>query len=83
MQQLKEIVFPDQSPDVVTTDADKALMKALSTVFLTMNQLCWWHVQQNILKNCRKYFKAIGVSYRWANDAQNDSGKISLHKQQN
>ncbi|KAK9494572.1 hypothetical protein V1508DRAFT_412817 [Lipomyces doorenjongii] len=35
-------------------------MKALSTVFpTTVNQLCRWHVEQNILKNCNKYFKTM------------------------
>ncbi|KAK9428469.1 hypothetical protein V1505DRAFT_376989, partial [Lipomyces doorenjongii] len=35
-------------------------MTALSDVFpTTINQLCRWHIEQNILKNCRKYFTDI------------------------
>ncbi|KAK9427676.1 hypothetical protein V1505DRAFT_379344, partial [Lipomyces doorenjongii] len=35
-------------------------MTALSDVFPTaINQLCRWHIEQNILKNCRKYFTHI------------------------
>ncbi|KAK9491670.1 hypothetical protein V1508DRAFT_421267 [Lipomyces doorenjongii] len=35
-------------------------MNALSVVFPTaLNQLCRWHIEQNILKNCRKYFNNV------------------------
>ncbi|KAK9366134.1 hypothetical protein V1509DRAFT_631017 [Lipomyces kononenkoae] len=35
-------------------------MKSLREVFPTsINQLCRWHIQQNIMKNCRKYFSRV------------------------
>ncbi|ODQ70654.1 hypothetical protein LIPSTDRAFT_155377 [Lipomyces starkeyi NRRL Y-11557] len=35
-------------------------MNALSIVFPTaVNQVCRWHIEQNILKNCRKYFNNV------------------------
>jgi transposase-like protein len=53
-------VFADGPPAVVITDADKALMAAIAEVFpTTINQLCRWHIEQNILKNCRKHFQSI------------------------
>ncbi|KAK9251519.1 hypothetical protein V1507DRAFT_499334 [Lipomyces tetrasporus] len=36
------------------------MMKSLIEVFpTTINQLCRWHVEQNIMKNCRKYFSSV------------------------
>ncbi|KAK9238951.1 hypothetical protein V1525DRAFT_68283 [Lipomyces kononenkoae] len=35
-------------------------MYALSVVFRdSMNQMCRWHIEQNILKNCRKHFDTL------------------------
>ncbi|KAK9484849.1 hypothetical protein V1527DRAFT_468809 [Lipomyces starkeyi] len=37
-------------------------MTAVPVVFPTsFNQLCRWHIEQNILKNCRKHFDSIAV----------------------
>ncbi|ODQ68882.1 hypothetical protein LIPSTDRAFT_224484 [Lipomyces starkeyi NRRL Y-11557] len=35
-------------------------MKALAEVFpQTFNQICRWHIQQNILKHCRQMFNSM------------------------
>lgn len=45
-------------PKVVLTDCDEACMSAITAVFLgSVGHLCTWHVNKNILKNCRKYFE--------------------------
>jgi hypothetical protein len=37
-------------------------MSALLQVFPdSMNQLCRWHIEQNILKNCRKHFNTLAA----------------------
>ncbi|ODQ75270.1 hypothetical protein LIPSTDRAFT_69471 [Lipomyces starkeyi NRRL Y-11557] len=36
-------------------------MTAVAQVFpTTFNQLCRWHIEQNIMKNCRKFFDNAG-----------------------
>ncbi|ODQ70576.1 hypothetical protein LIPSTDRAFT_170643 [Lipomyces starkeyi NRRL Y-11557] len=57
----KEDVFSESYPAVVITDPDKALMTAVAEVFPTSgNQLCRWHIEQNIMKNCRQHFDNTG-----------------------
>jgi len=47
------------NPKVISTDRELALMNAIASVFpSTKNILCVWHVEKNILANCRKYFRA-------------------------
>jgi hypothetical protein len=44
-------------PDVLVTDHENALINAASVLFPTTNQvLCIWHLNQNILKNCKPLF---------------------------
>jgi hypothetical protein len=43
-------------PTVVVTDRELSLMKALTTVFPSAhNLLCVWHVNKNVLANCKKF----------------------------
>ncbi|ODQ70146.1 hypothetical protein LIPSTDRAFT_6236 [Lipomyces starkeyi NRRL Y-11557] len=52
LQQLKEIVFPAEAPSVI--------MKSIEEVVPTaINQLCRWNIEQNIMKNCRRYFDTV------------------------
>jgi hypothetical protein len=45
------------NPTVISCDREMALMNAIQTVFPTSkNLLCIWHINKNILANCRKYF---------------------------
>jgi len=47
--------LPD--PDIIVTDRDLALMQAIKEVFPTTDALlCIWHVNKNILKNCKGSF---------------------------
>jgi hypothetical protein len=45
-------------PKVIVTDCDLALMSAISSVFPnSANLLCLWHINKNVLANCRKHFE--------------------------
>ena len=45
-------------PFVIVTDRELALMSALESVFpSTKNFLCVWHINKNILANCKKEFQ--------------------------
>jgi hypothetical protein len=44
-------------PSVVTTDCERALMHALERSFTSsVNLLCVWHIQKNVLANCKQCF---------------------------
>jgi transposase-like protein len=44
-------------PILIVTDRETALMKALDHIFPKSTYLlCTWHVNMNILANCRKHF---------------------------
>jgi hypothetical protein len=44
-------------PICIVTDRETALMKALDYIFPESNHLlCTWHVNMNVLANCRKHF---------------------------
>ena len=46
-------------PDTWVTDRELALINTLDDLFLnTAHILCTWHVNMNILANCRKYYPA-------------------------
>jgi hypothetical protein len=53
LQQLAKIV----TPVIICTDRDLALMNAINVVLpQTKNLLCVWHINQNVLANCKKHF---------------------------
>lgn len=44
---------------VIMSDRELALMNAIKTVFPSaINLLCVWHIEKNILANCKKYFRS-------------------------
>ncbi|KAL6547501.1 hypothetical protein OROMI_023222 [Orobanche minor] len=46
------------SPSVIVTDREMALMKAIEVVFPNAsNLLCVWHIEKNILSNCKPHFE--------------------------
>jgi hypothetical protein len=46
-----------REPITIVTDKELALMNCLDVSFLqSMHILCIWHVNINILANCRKFF---------------------------
>ena len=45
------------SPAIICTDRELALMNSVSVVFPNCkNILCIWHINKNVLANCKKYF---------------------------
>ncbi|CAG8666746.1 18842_t:CDS:2, partial [Racocetra persica] len=45
-------------PQVIMTDHELALMNVIKTVFPeSKNLLCIWHIEKNVLVNCRRYFQ--------------------------
>ena len=45
-------------PDVIVTDRELSLMKAISTVFPSATHLlCKWHINRNVLVRCKKLFE--------------------------
>ena len=43
---------------VIVTDWDFAFMKAIATIFLDVKNLLYiWHINMNVLKNCKPAFK--------------------------
>lgn len=56
LEQLAEF-YDEMQPLTITIDRELALMTALPATFLTSaHLLCVWHINKNILANCRKYF---------------------------
>ena len=46
-------------PEVIVTDRDPALVSAVATIFpMAQHLLCLWHIEKNILTNCKKQFKS-------------------------
>ena len=45
------------TPTVIVTDMERGLMSAIETVLPTTNHLlCLWHINNNVLVNCKKHF---------------------------
>ncbi|CAN6718572.1 unnamed protein product [Malus baccata var. baccata] len=52
------ILGVDNHPMVIITDRELALMNAIRIVFpSTSNLLCVWHIEKNILANCKAHFE--------------------------
>ncbi|PIA24917.1 hypothetical protein AQUCO_04100189v1 [Aquilegia coerulea] len=48
-----------KEPTVIVTDRELALMNAIEVIFpRTTNLLCFWHVETNIITNCKRFFEA-------------------------
>lgn len=48
----------DILPDVIVTDKKLSLMNAIQKVFPnTKHLLCMWHISNNVLTSCMKYFE--------------------------
>nr|KAJ0190011.1 hypothetical protein LSAT_V11C800449890 [Lactuca sativa] len=47
----------NREPSVIMSDRELALMNAINMVFSnTINILCIWHIEKNVLANCNKHF---------------------------
>ena len=52
-------ILQNQSPKVLVTDKEQALINAIETVFpASTHLLCCWHIFKNIQLHCQKYFKS-------------------------
>jgi hypothetical protein len=61
LRQLKTLYVKMQLPDsiVIVTDMKKKLMLAIRTEFSFINHLlCLWHINNNVLANCKKSFNS-------------------------
>ncbi|XP_058185926.1 PKS-NRPS hybrid synthetase cheA-like [Rhododendron vialii] len=58
LQMFRKILGPACYPTVIVFDRELALMNAIKVVFpTTTNLLCVWHIEKNILANCKSHFK--------------------------
>nr|XP_043620091.1 PKS-NRPS hybrid synthetase cheA-like [Erigeron canadensis] len=54
---FKKTVGLGNQPFVIMTDRELALMNSIKSVFpFAVNLLCVWHIEKNVLANCKKYF---------------------------
>ncbi|PIA55362.1 hypothetical protein AQUCO_00800248v1 [Aquilegia coerulea] len=57
LSMFKEMLGSDE-PVVIVSDREFALMNAIEVIFpRTINLLCLWHIETNIIANCKKFFK--------------------------
>ena len=55
---LRSIIGDGILPDVIVTDRELSLMKAISIVFPgATHLLCKWHINRNVLARCKKLFE--------------------------
>ena len=55
---LRSIIGDGILPDVIVTDRELSLMKAISTVFPgATHLLCKWHINRNVLARCKNLFE--------------------------
>ncbi|KAL4561763.1 hypothetical protein LXL04_033937 [Taraxacum kok-saghyz] len=51
-------ILDNREPTVIMSDRELALMNAINVVFpSTINLLCIWHIEKNVLANCKKHFE--------------------------
>ncbi|KAG5541196.1 hypothetical protein RHGRI_021152 [Rhododendron griersonianum] len=57
LHNFSKILGPTCHPSVIVSERELALMNAVKVVFpSTTNLLCVWHIEKNILANCKPYF---------------------------
>lgn len=55
---LRSVTGEGALPDVIVTDKEMALMKAISLVFSSATHLlCRWNINRNVLAKCKKLFE--------------------------
>jgi hypothetical protein len=65
IQHLKRLFKQGIWPSVIATDCDDALINAIKSSFppiRTKTVLCYWHISQNVITNCKRYFQ---TEERW------------------
>ncbi|KAG5551462.1 hypothetical protein RHGRI_009772 [Rhododendron griersonianum] len=57
LRMFSNLLGPSCQPSVIVSDRELALMNAIKVVFpTTTNLLCVWHIEKNILTNCKPRF---------------------------
>ncbi|KAK1410096.1 hypothetical protein QVD17_36629 [Tagetes erecta] len=57
LRRLSDMLEKNMQPRVIVTDRELALMSACKQIFPNAHRyLCRFHIQQNILRNCKKHF---------------------------
>lgn len=57
LSEFKRLSGINISPNVIVTDRELALINAIKIVYpRATHVLCSWHIEKNILSNCKKYF---------------------------
>ena len=63
---VRSIISEDALPDVIVTDRELSLMKAINSVFPnTRHLLCKWHINKNVLARCKKLFETKEKWYKF------------------
>ena len=58
LEKIKGIYEINKMPKVIATDRELALMNSIQRVFPhAVNLLCIWHIQKNVVANCKKVFE--------------------------
>ncbi|KNE97965.1 hypothetical protein PSTG_08642 [Puccinia striiformis f. sp. tritici PST-78] len=80
---LKKFIWrPQRIPPVFVTNRDSALRNALAEVFPdSQRNLCTWHLTQNIVTNCKKYFGTDKNDADDDTDGRNDKKKHKKKQQ--
>lgn len=61
---IKKIYLGVDEPAVLSSDNEKALLKAEQVVFPGATRLlCRWHINKNVVKKCKRYF---GEEHEWS-----------------
>ena len=66
MEYFKRLVWsPDESPKLFVSDREKAVAKALTSIFPSAaHHLCIWHIEKNVVSECKKSFES-GETEDW------------------
>ncbi|XP_078176422.1 uncharacterized protein LOC144569822 [Carex rostrata] len=57
LNMFKKVLPKDTQPSVIMSDRQQAFINAVNVVFpATTHLLCVWHIEKNLMTNCRKYF---------------------------
>ena len=58
LERFVKLLGSENHPLMIIIDRELALMKAIQIVFpVTSHALCLWHIEKNILANCKQHFK--------------------------
>ena len=57
LSMFKKVLPKETQPSVIMSDRQQAFTNAVNVVFpTTIHLLCVWHIEKNLMTNCRKHF---------------------------